>query len=152
MNALILLLIFIAALLNKCNVKRILYGAFAVLMALHYAISDFIPDDHFAFYYLSGSVLLVSLADIFPYDKKHAVFHVVIIACMLANLTGYMLWFSYLSHEIYNLICLGLYSFVLAILINGQAYGMANRFALSLHDRVCSLLNKNSRHCMDKVR
>ena len=123
--------------------KAILYGAFAAFMIINNEVEQYISDDSFAWYYLFDALLLYVLSDTFEYSRKHAIYHLILGAGIAINGIGYLLWYNCFPHDLYNLASLGLYSFIIIILMSGQAYDSGNSRALCFFDRICSFIDKN---------
>jgi hypothetical protein len=140
----VLAAIFILALIRGGE-KALLYGAFAAFMAVSNHFAEYISDTNFAAYYLLDAVLLAALSQVFVYNKKHAVYHFILVLGVIINAAGYVMWYNFIPPTLYNLSFLGLYSVIIILLLSRCSYDRGNNAALHFFDGVCNYLDKNHR-------
>ena len=145
MNLYLIVIILVLALLNKDFDKKLMFGALAVFQCAHYFIAGNLSGDAWLWYDVTGALILFALSQCFGYDKKHAIYHLILSVGIISNLIDYVFWYNNLPQDPSSLIFLGLYSYTVIILISGTAYGHGNDGALRFFNRVCEFIDKNHR-------
>jgi len=151
MNLYLIVIILVLALLNKDFDKKLMFGALAVFQCAHYFIAGNLSGDAWLWYDVTGALILFALSQCFGYDKKHAIYHLILSVGIISNLTDYVFWYNDIPQDPSRMIFMGLYSYTIILLMSGAAYDAGNRAALYVFDGLCSLIDKDSRRHLVKA-
>lgn len=121
-NITLVLIICWLSILQKSNDRILLFGAFGFISLFSMMPADYIAAKDYSRYYLLGTIALVCVAEIVahikPITKSSIAIQFICLAGIITNFIGWLSWYNYSTHSLYNLLWLGVYLTALVTMLN----------------------------------